>query len=367
MRFVIPDIDKLIKQYNLKQVSNPALINSTHLPNSLFSEEIFGPLGSEERYEKFAYINLNGEYIHPAVYDLIKKSSKLVYNGLLGTKPLVLDDKTNRLVVDELEGKSGIELFKLILQNLDKIKNLNQRIKAVLQKYKDKTIISKVLVIPPAYRPINYVNGRPVPDPLNEYYSKLIAYSKYASNYNFQLIQETLWNLYEKFKALLAKKTGLIRGQILGKRLDFSARGVITSAPDLPSDTLGIPYVMLAQIAMPFVIHVLRSGYSDNFNKPFRQLLEELNIPSTTNALQLLLNKFSNDLITNEKLVAIIKEAIEQAVQDKVVLAKRDPALHQYSWEAFKIKPVDGYAIQMSHGYLAPFGGDFKLGVPKAS
>jgi len=357
IKFVFPNIDQLIQKYHLKQVSSPQILHSEHLPDSLFSEDVFGPLGSEERFERFGYIDLNGEYVHPALFDIIKKSSKLVYQGLLGIKPLRLVDK--RLVVNETDGLSGIDLFKLILDNYQSIQNLNPRIKALIEKYKDNCIISKILVIPPAYRPIHYVNGRPVPDPINELYSKIISYTKFASNLNFPLIQETIWNLYEKFKSLISKKSGLIRGQILGKRVDFSARGVIISDPDLPSDTLGVPYVMLAQIAMPFVVYQLRTGFSDKYRKPFKQILEEEQIPVTTNALQTLLVKFSNNLVTSQKLIDIIKEAIEQAVSDKLVLAKRDPALHQYSWEAFKVVPVEGYAIHMSHGYLSAFGGDF--------
>jgi len=357
MKFIIPNIDELIKKYQLKKVSNPALINVEHLPDSLFSEDIFGLLGSEDRYTKFAYIDLENEYIHPAIYDIIKKASKNIYYGLLGTKPLKIVDNT--LVVDELDGLSGIELFKEILNNRDTIKNLNPRIKALMDKYEDNLIITKVLVIPPAYRPIHYVNGRPVPDPINDIYSRLISYTKQAAAYNFQLVQETLWSLFEKFKGLLSKKTGLIRGEILGKRLDFTARGVITSAPELPSDTIGVPYVMLAQIAMPFVVYQLRTGFSRKYGKYFRQVLEEVGIPVSVSSLQKLLVKFSNDLLDNPKLVDIIKEAIEQAVEDKVVLVKRDPALHQYSWEAMRVVPVEGKAIRMSHGYLNPQGGDF--------
>jgi len=365
MKFVLPDMDQLIKKYQLRAVTNPNLVNADHLPDSLFSEDIFGSLGSEDRYTKFAYIDLGGKYIHPALFDIIKKSAKNFYYGLIGVKPLLIVD--DRLVINETEGLSGIELFERVFEERDRIQNLNPRIKALMDKYQERVFIDKILVIPPAYRPINYVNGRPIPDPLNEYYSKLIVYTKYSSEYNFQLIQETIWALYEKFKALIAKKSGLIRSQILGKRVDFSARGVITSAPELPSDTLGVPYVMLAQIAMPFVIYQLKHGFSETYRKPIKQILEESGVPLTFSALQQLLVKFSNNLVDNEKLITVIKEAIQLAVKDKVVLMKRDPALHQYSWEAMKVVPVEGHAIRMSHGYLAALGGDFDLGVPKAS
>jgi len=356
MKFVIPDIDKVIKQYQLKEVYNPKLINSAHLPGTLFSEDVFGPLGSEDRYTKFGYIDLKTEVLHPAIFDIIKKSSKTIYNAILGVKPAKIVN--NKIVVDEAEGLSGIEFFKQIIEEKDSIKNLNPRIKALIDKYGDHLIISKILVIPPAYRPIHYVNGKPVPDPINEFYAKLITLTS-GSFFNFPVVQETLWSLYETFKGLIAKKSGLIRGQILGKRLDFTARGVIVSAPDIPSDSIGVPYIMLAQIAMPFVIHQLRTGFSMKFRKPMRQVLEEVGIPVTMSALQQLLTKFSNELLQDQKLIDLIKEAIEEAVKDKVVLVKRDPALHQYSWEAMKPIPVEGYAIRMSHGYLGAFGGDY--------
>ena len=91
---MLPDIEQLISKYELKQVTNPTLMgNPEKIPGSLFSEDIFGPIGDDSRKTTFAYIDLQSEYIHPAVYDIIKKYVKLLYSGIIGETPLkVLED-----------------------------------------------------------------------------------------------------------------------------------------------------------------------------------------------------------------------------------------------------------------------------------
>ncbi|MEM3451994.1 MAG: hypothetical protein QW835_00005 [Candidatus Hadarchaeum sp.] len=66
-------IEEFIEKHKLKPVSSPRIYLSGKLdPDGLYSEEIFGRLGSEERKHTFAYIDLrNHRIIHPEVYSSV--------------------------------------------------------------------------------------------------------------------------------------------------------------------------------------------------------------------------------------------------------------------------------------------------------
>ena len=357
--FVLPNVEQLINRYELKQVTNPTLVgNPEKIPGTLFSEDIFGPVGDESRNTTFAYIDLQNEYIHPAVYDIMKKYIKLLYQGVIGEKRIKILD-SGELVEDFTEGLTGLELMKTIVEKIHNIE-INPRLKGLIEKFGNNVFIKYLIVIPPTFRPIHYVGGRPMPDVLNEFYAKIISLTTHSlGEESFVLVQEKIWALYDKLKSLLGKKSGLIRSVLLGKRIDFSGRGVISADPTMPGDSVGVPYIILAEIAMPYIIHTILHDYSEEHREKFSRLFEAKGLTVNTQLIKTLLVQFRKDMITDNDIVNYIKEAIRIAVRDKLVLLKRDPALHRTSWHALKPVPVEGKSIRMSFGVLGAIGGDF--------
>src|SRR5690606_20063302 len=68
---------------------------------------------------------------------------------------------------------------------------------------------------------------------------------------NFKHIQNTTIKIYDFILNKLSKKKGLIRSNILGKRVDFSGRAVISPNPTLNLDECKVPYWMILEILKP--------------------------------------------------------------------------------------------------------------------
>jgi DNA-directed RNA polymerase subunit beta' len=148
----------------------------------------------------------------------------------------------------------------------------------------------------------------------------------------------------------------------LAKRVDFSGRSVVVGDMELKPYEIGVPYKMLAGIAEPFILHVLYHQIHPEEKKPFMDLLQEAGIP--LNKFEQLLVQYRRDFLDENdpryaRIVKLLKDAIDLAVRDKWVLAKRDPALHRGSFIPMKVVPVDGYALRFPNTAIAPLGMDF--------
>lgn len=131
----------------------------------------------------------------------------------------------------------------------------------------------------------------------------------------------------------LKGKQGLLRGNLLGKRVDYSARSVIVVGPDLELSECGLPKNMAMELFKPFIISKI--------------LMAELayNIRGA--------NKLVEDGIPE------VWAFLEEAIQDKYVLLNRAPTLHRLGIQAFKPKLIEGNAIQLHPLVCEAFNADF--------
>lgn len=131
-------------------------------------------------------------------------------------------------------------------------------------------------------------------------------------------------------------KQGTFRLNLLGKRVDYSGRGVIINGPDLKLDECGIPKEMALELFKPFVLRVLmEKGYA----------------PNIKSARRVLSSKGPE-----------VWEALEEVVEGHPVLLNRAPTLWRLGIQAFYPKLVEGDAIQLHlcvcSGFNADFDGD---------
>lgn len=349
-------------------------------PEGLFSEIIFGTKESKERRTTYAYIDLNCKVLHPAlckpVYRLNAKILKILelketYN--------IKDDNTLELSDDgELNGVTSVyKNFEKLISKEEPDGVRNDIKNMLLFQYKNNlAFIDKCLVIPAFYRDaqLEDVSGTLRIPQLNEYYQKIIKLALQIKSLNmeegtpiyeihaakmFQLINE----LYDFLISKLSKKSGMVRQDILGKRVDFSGRAVIVGgSTEIKSDEIGVPYKMLVKIYEPFLLYYLyNSGKVDKTK--LADLLKEYNGSSLSIlSLRQVLTDIQKGHVLSPEFDAIIRESVRETIKDKAIIAKRDPALHAESVRAYKPVIVDGDSIKLAitscSGHNADFDGD---------
>jgi DNA-directed RNA polymerase subunit beta' len=132
---------------------------------------------------------------------------------------------------------------------------------------------------------------------------------------------------------LLKGKQGRFRQNLLGKRVDYSGRSVIVVGPDLALDECGLPKRMALELFKPFVMRrLVDHGHAHNI-KAAKRLVERVD-PK-------------------------VWDVLEEVIQDYVVLLNRAPTLHRLGIQAFKVRLIEGSAIQIHPLVCAAFNADF--------
>jgi len=132
---------------------------------------------------------------------------------------------------------------------------------------------------------------------------------------------------------MLSGKEGIFRKNLLGKRVDYSGRSIITVGPNLKLNECGLPIYIAVKMFTPFIIG---------------KLIEKKIVYTP---------KQAEKLIKDESPLAL--RFLEEVIQDKYVLLNRAPTLHRLSIEAFKIKLMPGKTIRI-HPLVCPaFNADF--------
>ncbi|MBU4536644.1 DNA-directed RNA polymerase subunit beta' [Patescibacteria group bacterium] len=131
----------------------------------------------------------------------------------------------------------------------------------------------------------------------------------------------------------LKGKQGLFRQNLLGKRVDYSARSVIVVGPNLALNECGLPKKMALELFKPFVISkILKDELAYNI-------------------------KWAGRLI--EEGTPEVWAILESVIKDKHVLLNRAPTLHRLGIQAFKPLLIEGKAIQVHPLVCAAFNADF--------
>ena len=131
----------------------------------------------------------------------------------------------------------------------------------------------------------------------------------------------------------LKGKRGLLRGNLLGKRVDYSGRSVIVIGPELALDQCGLPKHMALELFKPFVIsELLKRELAFNIRGASR-LIEEA-IPE-------------------------VWAILEDVTRGKYVLLNRAPTLHRLGIQAFRPVLIEGNAIQVHPLVCTAFNADF--------
>ena len=228
-------------------------------------------------------------------------------------------------------------------------------------------VISILPVIPPALRPMVPLDGgRFATSDLNDLYRRVINRNnrlkhllelkapEVITKNEKRMLQEAVDSLIDNsmkrnqsataastgqkraLKSLadmLKGKQGRFRQNLLGKRVDYSARSVIVVGPEMEIDQCGLPKRMALELFKPFVIGILiRKELAHNIKSASRLIEQE-----------------TPDVWT----------ALEEAMLNKLVLLNRAPTLHRLGIQAFKPSLIEGKAIKVPALPTVAFNADF--------
>ena len=384
---------------NLKDITNWKIMGRKYFnPDSLFSEQIFGPIrnytcqcgiyhgifkegnkcdvcgvdivNSSERRRRFAKITLPFPVVNPVFYDLLCDQGgtqlKTALDKLMRDEHSILyfvqEDgefcvTTNKDTIPE--GTETWEKLEAIERMVSSLSEGFAREKVagwdIIYSNLDKLFIDKIIVLPPDLRPSSSQGGKTnqVVDEINRYYVQILNKKETMQNtvvdvrrdkvmfYNFfRQLQKDVNELYSHILDKLSKKEGLIRGNILGKRTDFSGRAVITPDPTLKMNECVLPYKMVLEL---FKLQIAKKLVEIN---KFKMINEGVD--------------FVDDCI--EFSDPILFRICEKLVEGEVCILNRQPTLHRLGMLGFYIKISLDNVIKIHplvcHPYNADFDGD---------
>ena len=224
-------------------------------------------------------------------------------------------------------------------------------------------ILSNLPVLPPELRPMVQLDGgRFATSDLNDLYRRVINRNNRLKRLielqapeiiirnEKRMLQESVDALIDngrrgrvvsgshnhKLKSLsdlLRGKQGRFRQNLLGKRVDYSGRSVITVGPTLKLNQCGLPRRMALELFKPFVMNrLVMKGYAHNIKSAKR--LADRSKPE-------------------------VWDILEEVVKERPVLLNRAPTLHRLGIQAFEPILVDGGAIQVHPLVCTAFAADF--------
>jgi len=153
----------------------------------------------------------------------------------------------------------------------------------------------------------------------------------------------------------LKTKEGRVRGNLMGKRVNHSARTVITAEPNIDLDELGVPWEIATNMTYPETV--------TDFNKNKLQILVNNGYyPSEgkTGVKTVQCNDITKDLRFIKKLDLNVGDIVERHLMDgDLVVFNRQPSLHKMSMMGHKIKVMSGSTFRMNLSACNPYNADF--------
>ena len=229
---------------------------------------------------------------------------------------------------------------------------------------KPEWMIMKVIpVIPPDLRPLVPLDGgRFATSDINDLYRRVIIRNNRLKRLieiqapevilrnEKRMLQEAVDSLFDNSKKSSAVKSesnralkslsdslkgkqGRFRQNLLGKRVDYSARSVIVVGPELNMHECGLPKYMAAELYKPFII---------------RKLIERGIVKTVKSAKKIV-----------DRKDAVIWDILENVMKGHPVLLNRAPTLHRLGIQAFQPRMIEGKAIQLHPLACTAFNADF--------
>lgn len=263
-------------------------------PDGLFSEIIFGEIGSSQRLTQFGFIDLQTTVFNPMVFQDMVRSKKLYNDIMAGNVFVVFDDSIKDFVQckpEEYGADTGFSFFvkhffklkffdkSLATSTTDEIKSRTVKDKVLLmQKFPGRLLIDKWLVLPAELREYRIEDGRGVSDEINNLYLSLLnlcRLDKDRSNKESSLydglrykIQLKVLEIAEYIKDIL-KDDGYLEKKYGSRSVAWGTRNIISplqmnnrkleDSTNIQCDETGLPLFQAIKCFQPLVINKLMS------------------------------------------------------------------------------------------------------------
>lgn len=369
MQLKLANINAIVENDKLKPVKTTRMFARNIQVDGLFSEEIFGKYGSNERKQRFAYVDLRTKIIHPEAYEHIFLSlTSDISKFLLNKEKYIIEN--GKLISDPENGFSGILQFinNFDKINFDNIKDKKEEVRFIKQNL-NKIFIDKWIVLPAGVRDIQFQEGTNKSQiqytELNELYENLIRNANSMESIPSddlkstltQGIQRSVLEINKWIKQRLKGKGGLIRGGLMRKVVDYSGRLVITTDNTLEIGEVGLPWQVVLRLFEPFAIYRIMK------DKDYLTLIQDVlksDVPVDSYALKNFIKKLNvKPSIAPPLLHDYFMDVAKEVVKEKVVLVKRDPCENRNSYVAENVRVEDsGFAMSLNPAELKRNGAD---------
>lgn len=289
---------------------------------------------------------------------IAKMGAEALYDLLQNLDLDELSDSLRMKAEEETSQQRKTEALKR-LQVVEAFSDANKRI----ENRPEWMIVKVVPVIPPELRPLVPLDGgRFATSDLNDLYRRVIIRNNRLKRLveikapevilrnEKRMLQEAVDSLFDNSRKASAVKTesnrplkslsdslkgkqGRFRQNLLGKRVDYSARSVIVVGPDLKLHECGLPKNMAAELYKPFII---------------RKMIERGIVKTVKSAKKIVDAKDP-----------VVWDILENVMKGHPVLLNRAPTLHRLGIQAFQPKLIEGKAIQLHPLACTAFNADF--------
>ena len=295
--------------------------------------------------------------------DLLDDSDPNKFIAKMGAEAIL--DLLHELTIEDANGLTGLD--KLSFELRDRASNDSSQMRKtealkrlqVVEAFRSSKNVNKpewmimkiIPVIPPELRPLVPLDGgRFATSDLNDLYRRVIIRNNRLKRLmeikapevilrnEKRMLQEAVDSLFDNSRKASAVKSesnrplkslsdslkgkqGRFRQNLLGKRVDYSARSVIVVGPELKMGECGLPKLMAAELYKPFII---------------RKLIERGIVKTVKSAKKIV-----------DRREPVIWDILENVMKGHPVLLNRAPTLHRLSVLAFQPKLIEGKAIQL--------------------
>ena len=342
-------LDSII-YYERYVVIQPGVLSDDVAPNDLLTEDEYLDL-----LKKLPNDNQYLEDSDPNKF-IAKMGAEAVYDLLTRIN---LDELSYELR-DRANSDSSVQRKNEALKRLQVVESF----RASKDKNRPEWMIMKIIpVTPPDLRPLVALDGgRFATSDLNDLYRRVLIRNNRLKRLleikapdvilrnEKRMLQEAVDSLFDNsrkssavksdsnrpLKSLsdyLKGKQGRFRQNLLGKRVDYSARSVIVVGPELRMGECGLPKLMAAELYKPFII---------------RKLIERGIVKTVKSAKKIV-----------DRREPVIWDILEHVMKGHPVLLNRAPTLHRLGIQAFQPKMIEGKAIQLHPLACTAFNADF--------
>ncbi len=155
----------------------------------------------------------------------------------------------------------------------------------------------------------------------------------------------------------LKGKNGRFRGNLSGKRVDFSGRTVISPDPNLKIDQVGVPVLIAKVMTFPQKVFVHNINEMRKFVLNGPDIYPGANFVEQTNGNKIFLQFTSRKKIAEDLKIGDIVE--RHLIDDDIILFNRQPSLHRLSIMAFRAKVLPWRTLRFNECNCTPFNADF--------